>query len=63
LALSDGVVSDSEYKLIVDEVEKYDQLKESIRAKSYAAKDEDVLKKAWMRTEFEKYMQQFHPKV
>jgi hypothetical protein len=21
------------------------------------------LKKAWMRTEFEKYMQQFHPKV
>jgi hypothetical protein len=60
-ALVDSKISDDEYKLVSDEVEKYDQLKESIRNKSYAAKDEDVLKKQWLRTEFEKYMRGFSP--
>jgi hypothetical protein len=60
-ALVDCKISDDEYKLISEEVEKYDQLKESIRSKAYATKDEDVLKKRWLRTEFKKYMRDFSP--
>lgn len=42
-ALVDGVISDQEFKLILDEVEKYNQLKEEIRTTSrkiYKAKGE-----------------------
>jgi hypothetical protein len=63
LALSDGVVSDSEYRQIVDEVEAYDLLKESIRSKSNAPNDDTAIKKQWLRTEFEKYMRGFSPSV
>jgi hypothetical protein len=63
LALSDGLVSDPEYRLIVDEVEAYDLLKEAIRSKSNAPNDDTAIKKQWLQTEFQKYMQQFQPKV
>jgi hypothetical protein len=60
-ALVDSKISDDEFKLISEEVEKYDQLKESIRSKAVAVNDDTVIKKALLRTEFEKYMQGFLP--
>jgi hypothetical protein len=60
-ALVDCSISDVEFRLISDEVEKYDQLKESIRSKAHATKDEGILKKQWLRKELETYMRGFSP--
>ena len=48
-ALMDGVISDDEFKLIVEELKKYDQLKDEIRAgsrKKQAATLDEETKKA-----------------
>ena len=40
-ALSDGQISDNEFKLVLDELEKYNKLKESIRSKQIGLSETD----------------------
>lgn len=40
-ALNDGVISEEEFKLVVDEVDKYNDLKERIRSKQFDGNSED----------------------
>ena len=48
-SLSDNHISDSEFKLVMDEFDKYQKMKEDIRTKVIKQKEiDETLKKQWL---------------